>query len=54
MIRDASTSYLHGHPPVPGPTTALADPLRVLEDAVAGLPVQRGWDRPFFAPVGRS
>jgi acetyl esterase len=55
MIRDASTSYLHGHPREPGPTIALADPLRVLEEAVAGLPVQRGWDRPlppFFAPVG--
>jgi len=40
---------------VPGPTTELADPLRVLEESVAGLAVQRGWDRPlppFFAPVG--
>jgi acetyl esterase len=48
MIRDASASYLHGHPPGPGPATALADPLRVLEG-------QRSWDRPlppFFAPVG--
>jgi acetyl esterase len=55
MIRDASASYLHGHPPGPGPATALADPLRVLEESVAGLAVQRGWDRPlppFFAPVG--
>lgn len=55
MIHDATTSYLHGHPREPGPTIALADPLRVLEEAVAGLPVQRGWDRPlppFFAPVG--
>ena len=87
MIRDTSASYLHGHPPGPGPATALADPLRVLEESrdatrggvngpalpghppegghgkaplsiaesVAGLPVQRGWDRPlppFFAPVG--
>jgi acetyl esterase len=55
MIRDASASYLHGHSPEPGPATALADPLRVLEESVAGLPVQRGWDRPlppFFAPVG--
>jgi acetyl esterase len=55
MIRDTSASYLRGHSSVPGPTTALADPLRVLEDSIAGLPVQRGWDRPlppFFAPVG--
>src|SRR5262249_62159492 len=55
MIRDASASYLHGHSPEPGPATALADPLRVLEDAAAGLPVQRGSDRPLppvFAPVG--
>lgn len=55
MIRDISASYLHGHPPEPGPTTALADPLRVLEESVAGPAVQRGWDRPlppFFAPVG--
>jgi acetyl esterase len=61
MIRDASASYLHGHPKVPGPAIALADPLRVLEEAVAGLAVQRGagggpwWDRPlppFFVPVG--
>lgn len=55
MIRRASASYLYGHPPGPGPTTALADPLRVLEQAVAGLPAQPGWDRPlppFFAPVG--
>lgn len=54
MIRDASASYLHGHPAVPGPTTALADPLRVLEEAAGGA---RGvsWNRPlppFFAPVG--
>ncbi len=55
MIRDTSASYLRGHSSVPGPTTALADPLRVLEESVAGLPVRRGWDRPlppFFAPVG--
>ena len=26
MIRDASASYLHGHPPEPGPTTALGLP----------------------------
>jgi acetyl esterase len=60
MIRDASAAYLRGHPREPGPATALADPLRVLEEVVAGLPVQpgglpRGIDRPlppFFAPVG--
>ncbi|HEY4244266.1 MAG TPA: alpha/beta hydrolase [Kofleriaceae bacterium] len=48
MIRDASASYLHGHSTVPGPTTALADPLRILEDGA-------GFERPlppFFAPVG--
>jgi acetyl esterase len=53
MLRDASASYLHGHPAVPGPTTELADPLRVLEDAAAGR--RGGFDRPlpaFFAPVG--
>ncbi len=47
MIHDASTSYLHGK--APGPQTALADPLRVLEDPAARF------DRelpPFFAPVG--
>jgi acetyl esterase/lipase len=32
MIRDASASYLHGHPPGPGPAIALADPLRILEE----------------------
>ncbi|HET7504643.1 MAG TPA: alpha/beta hydrolase fold domain-containing protein [Kofleriaceae bacterium] len=61
IIHDTSASYLHGHPRVPGPATALADPLRVLEEAVAGIAVQRGaggrtwWDRPlppFFVPVG--
>ncbi|MEO8706299.1 MAG: alpha/beta hydrolase [Kofleriaceae bacterium] len=54
MIRDASASYLHGHPPGPGPGTALADPLRVLEER-AGLPTRGEWERPlppFFAPVG--
>lgn len=53
MIRDTSASYLHGHPPGPGPSTALADPLRVLEASLATS--GRGWDRPlpaFFAPVG--
>ncbi len=46
MIRDASTSYLHGHSP--GAPIELADPLRVLEST-------QGLDRPlppFFAPVG--
>jgi hypothetical protein len=28
MIRDAGASYLHGHPPGPGPATALAEPMR--------------------------
>lgn len=54
MIRDASASYLHGHSTVPGPRTALADPLRVLEDAAARPTAQR-WERrlpAFFAPVG--
>ncbi len=48
MIRDASASYLHGHPRGPGPHTALADPLRVFEERAT-------FDRPlppFFAPVG--
>jgi acetyl esterase len=54
MIRDTSASYLHGHPPGPGPATELADPLRVLEQR-AGLPSRGEWERPlppFFAPVG--
>ena len=54
MIRDASASYLHGLPRTPGPRTALADPLRVLE-AAAGLPHEPHFERPlpaFFAPVG--
>jgi acetyl esterase len=54
MIRDASASYLHGHSPEPGPHTALADPLRVIEEA-AGVPHEDHFDRPlppFFAPVG--
>jgi acetyl esterase len=44
---------LHGHPPGPGPATALADPLRILEEK--SRDAARGWDRPlppFFAPVG--
>ncbi|MBV8761351.1 MAG: alpha/beta hydrolase [Deltaproteobacteria bacterium] len=54
MIRDASASYLHGHPPEPGPHTELADPLRVIETA-AGVPHEPSFDRPLppcFAPVG--
>jgi len=54
MIRDASASYLHGHSREPGPKTALADPLRVLE-AAAGLPHEPHFERslpPFFVPVG--
>jgi len=49
MIRDTSASYLRGHSSAPSATTALADPLRVLEDRTAV------WQRPlpaFFAPVG--
>ncbi len=48
MIHDASASYLHGHSATPGPATALADPLRIMETAAT-------LDRPlpaFFAPVG--
>ncbi|MCX5741161.1 MAG: alpha/beta hydrolase [Proteobacteria bacterium] len=52
MLRDASASYLHGHPQEPSETTALADPLRLIEELGQG----RGRiDRPlppFFAPVG--
>jgi acetyl esterase len=54
MLRDASTSYLHGHAAVPGPHVELADPLRVIEDA-AGVPHEESFARPlppFFAPVG--
>jgi acetyl esterase len=57
MIRDASASYLHGHPPEPGPHIELADPLRVIEGA-AGMPPETRDERfartlpPFFAPVG--
>jgi acetyl esterase len=54
MIRDASASYLHGHPPEPGPHIELADPLRVIEGA-AGVPHEEHFARklpPFFAPVG--
>ena len=60
MIRDASASYLHGYPLVPGVETELADPLRVLESAARLPPIGEGhvsslWARPlppFFAPVG--
>jgi acetyl esterase len=53
MIRDASASYLHGHPRTASDTTALADPLRLFEDLGRG----RGHELarplpPFFAPVG--
>jgi acetyl esterase len=54
MLRDASASYLHGHSSEPGPTTALADPLRVIE-AAAGVPHESRFVHalpPFFAPVG--
>jgi acetyl esterase len=54
MLRDASASYLHGYPREPGPEVALANPLRVLEEA-AGLPAEPHFERPlpaFFAPVG--
>jgi acetyl esterase len=55
MIRDASASYLHGYPPEPCAETELADPLRMLEECVAGVPIERHFERPlppFFAPVG--
>ncbi|MBA3464860.1 MAG: alpha/beta hydrolase [Deltaproteobacteria bacterium] len=55
MIRDASASYLHGYSPAPGPETELADPLRVLEEQVAGIRTEAHFERPlppFFAPVG--
>ncbi len=55
MIHDASASYLHGYSRAPGPETELADPLRLLEESVAGIPAQRHFDRllpPFFVPVG--
>lgn len=55
MIRDASASYLHGYSRDPAPETELADPLRVLEEKVAGIPTEHHFERPlppFFAPVG--
>jgi acetyl esterase len=55
MIRDASASYLHGHPQGSA-QTELADPLRVLEVAAGLAPsTTPRWERalpPFFAPVG--
>jgi acetyl esterase len=54
MLRDASSSYLHGHARDGGPETELADPLRVIE-AAAGVPHEEHFPRglpPFFAPVG--
>jgi acetyl esterase len=55
MLRDASSSYLHGHQPGARPELELADPLRVLETAAGVAHASRGFDRPlpaFFAPVG--
>jgi acetyl esterase len=54
MLRDAAASYLHGYSHQPSDETALADPLRVIEDA-AGVPHDTHFPRglpPFFAPVG--
>lgn len=54
-IRDAAATYLRGYPSSPCVETELADPLRVLETCVAGLPKERHLERPlppFFAPVG--
>ncbi len=59
MLRDASTSYLHGHSTEHGPPLELADPLRVLESAAA-VPHLEALEAPrfprklppFFAPVG--
>lgn len=55
MLRDASTSYLHGHPSEPVPALELANPLRVLEDAAGLQDAPARFARnlpPFFAPVG--
>jgi acetyl esterase len=53
MIRDATATYLNGHPHEPCEATALADPLRLIEEAaVTGADA---FARPlpaFFAPVG--
>lgn len=50
MIRDASTSYLHGWNP--GVSPALADPLRLVEEVAAGRATLDRPLPPFFAPVG--
>jgi len=52
MIHDASRSYLHGRHTEPDRGHALADPLRLIEDAAR---LGTAFDRPlpaFFAPVG--
>jgi acetyl esterase len=51
MLRDAATSYLHGHPKEPCEATELADPLRLIEEAGELERFPRGLP-PFFAPVG--
>jgi acetyl esterase len=56
MVRDVASSYLHGYSYEPTDETALADPLRLIEDA-AGVPHEPRFARdlpPFFAPVGTS
>lgn len=55
MLRDTAAAYLRDRSSTPCAETELADPLRVLESCVAGLPTQRHFARalpPFFAPVG--
>jgi acetyl esterase len=56
MLRDATASYLHGHSHEPSEATELADPLRLIEDAVGIEASPRASfprDLPaFFAPVG--
>ncbi len=52
MIHDASRSYLHGRRTEPDRDHALADPLRLIEEAAR---LGTAFDRPlpaFFAPVG--
>lgn len=54
MLRDAAAAYLRGLPQQHCAEVALADPLRIIEDA-AGLPAEPHFERPlppFFAPVG--
>jgi acetyl esterase len=54
MLRDAAMAYLHGYPADPTDALALADPLRVIEEA-AGVLHEPRFARtlpPFFAPVG--